>query len=510
LQQTTGEKNKMSDFQAAELGVPYSFQDNTLQGLKQKSLKGIGSLIKRQFVVKLIFVVANIILARLLAPEVFGIYAIVSFVVQFFATFGDVGIGAALIQKKSKLSTEELSTIFWLQQMLVCIVVGVVLVAALLVHRVYPSLPLGSVWLIRAMAISLIFTSLKTIPAILMERNLDFNRIALVDIAESFVFYVSVIAFALAGFKVWSFIIAVLIRSFLGMVMMYFFSSWRPKLQFRFGAVESLIRFGLPYQCNSILGFIKEAVTPLFVGAYAGAAAVGFVNFSKNLAFSPLMLSETFNRVAFPSFSKIQNNRELLAKTVERSIRSLTLVMFPIAALMVALGPGIIHVVFTDKWLPGLWAYYFYCTSPLLIGVLLPMYNAILAIGKSKIILKMMVALLILEWGLGVPFVLKFGFNGIAFSQPIIAIPFYFVYRQVLRAEQIRIEITKNIKRQLFAAVATGVLCKLTTVFIQLNLAILLVMFGTSMLFYISLTYLFNKNIFKEFREYLLKVIGKD
>jgi len=500
----------MSDFQAVELGVPYSFRDNSLQELKQKSLKGMGSLIKRQVIVKLIYVVANIILARLFAPEVFGIYAIVSFVVQFFATFGDVGIGAALIQKKSQLSTEELSTIFWLQQLLVCVVVGIALLFASLVLRVYPSLPPVSVWLIRAMAISLMFTSLKTIPAILMERKLDFNRIASVDIVESLVFYVSVIVFALAGFKVWSFIIAALVKSFLGMVMMYFLSSWRPKLQFRFGAVESLVRFGLPYQCNSILGFIKDAVTPLFVGAYAGAVAVGFVNFSKNLAFAPLMLSETFNRVAFPSFSKIQDNRELLAKTIERSIRSLTLIMFPIVALMVAFGPEIIHVVFTDKWLPGLWAYYFYCTSPLLIGVLLPMYSAILAIGKSKIILKMMVVLLILEWGLGVPFVLKFGFNGIAFSQPIIAVLFYFVYRQVLRTEQIIIETTKNIKRQFFAAVVTGVLCKLTTVFIHLNLATLLVMFGTGMLFYIGLTYLFNKDMFKEFSEYLLKVIGKD
>ena len=55
---------------------------------------------------------------------VFGIYAIVQFVVQFFSTFGDVGIGAALIQKKGELSREELSTTFWLQQMLVWLVVG--------------------------------------------------------------------------------------------------------------------------------------------------------------------------------------------------------------------------------------------------------------------------------------------------------------------------------------------------------------------------------------------------
>jgi hypothetical protein len=107
--------------------------------------------------------------ARLLAPQVFGIYAIVSFVVTFFSTFSDIGIGAALIQKKGNLSREELSTTFWLQQILAWCVVGVVLVIAPLALLVYPSLPPAGVWLIRAMAVSFVFVSLKTIPAILME-----------------------------------------------------------------------------------------------------------------------------------------------------------------------------------------------------------------------------------------------------------------------------------------------------------------------------------------------------
>ena len=109
-----------------------------------------------------------------------------------------------------------------------------------------------------------------------------------------------------------------------------------------------------PISGQYLLGFIKDAVTPLFVVTYAGAAAVGYVNWAKNFALAPLMLSESFGRVAFPAFSRIQEDREFLAKAVESSIRCMTLVMFPFTALMVALGPEIVHVVFTNKWLPGL------------------------------------------------------------------------------------------------------------------------------------------------------------
>lgn len=495
----------MTDFLETDLR-----DSNLLQELKTKSLKGIRELIKRQVLIRLIYLAANIILARLLAPQIFGVFAIVSFVVQFFSTFGDVGIGAALIQKKGELSQIELSTTFWLQQFLVWVVVGLVQIGAPLVTHIYPSLPQTGVWLIRAMALSFLLTSLKTIPAILMERKLDFNRIAWVDIAESLVFHITTVSLAFSGFGVWSFIIAAILRSIVGVIMIYSISIWRPALHFHFGSVKGLVRFGLPYQGNTILSFIKDAVTPLFVGTYAGAAAVGYVNWARNLAFAPLMLSETFSRVAFPAFSKIQNDRELLAKTIERSIRCMTLIMFPLTALMLALGPAIVHVVFTDKWLPGIKAYYFYCTSPLVIGVLLPMYSAILAVGKSDILLKMTGALLVLEWGMGIPFVIHFGFSGIAFSQPIIALFFYFVYKHVLLGERIIVATTTNIKWPLVGAVIAGIVCKMLFLCFQPTLFTLSFMFCMGIVLYLSVIYTFNKNGFYELKNYLFKIVGRE
>jgi PST family polysaccharide transporter len=483
-----------------------SLQD--FQDLKKKSLKGMSALFVRQVLVKVIFFVGNIILARLLAPEIFGIYAIVQFVVQFFSTFGDVGIGAALIQKKGELSQEELSTTFWLQQMLVWLVVAAVILAAPLALKVYPTLPPVGVWLIRALAVSFLFTSLKTIPAILMERNIDFNRIAWADITENLAFQGVAVVCAYMGYGVWSFVAAAITRAFLGAAIIYALSSWRPGFHYRFESVKGLVRFGLPYQGNQILNFTKDAITPLFVGVYAGATAVGYLNWARNFAFAPLMISETFGRVAFPAFSKLQDDNELLARTIERSIRMMTLVMFPITAIMIALGPEVTHLVFTDKWRPGIVAFYFYCTSPFVIGIMLPLYSGILSLGRSAILLKMASVLLVLEWGMGIPLVIKFGFIGVSVTQPVVALIFFMIYRRVLVSQKVNPAVFINIIPQFAASIVVVVGLKYIASLLQVEFATLISLCVMGVLMYGSVLWLINKELLVEFIGYMKKIKG--
>lgn len=483
--------------------------EENFQTLKSRSLSGIGSLVKRQVITKLVYLVSTIILARLLTPQVFGIYAIIAFIVQFFSTFGDVGLGAALIQKKGELTREELSTTFWLQQALVWTVALIVLLAAPLARLIYPDLPENAVWMLRVMVVSFVIASLKTIPAILLEREIRFDRIAQVDVVESISFYGLAVLFSWQGLDVWSFVYAAIARSILSVVTVYAVSPWRPALIFRYCGVAELVRFGVPYQGNNLLAFVKDAVTPLFVGTYAGPAAVGYINWARNFAFAPLMLSEVFGKVAFPSFSRIQEDRLLLARTIERSVRMMTLVLFPVTSLMIALGPQLIHVLFTDKWLPALRAYYFYCTSPLVIGFMLPMHSAVLSLGKSLVILRMMVLLLFLEWGLGVLFVLADDFNGIAYSQPFIAAIFCFIYHRVLDKNGVPLNVMVNIRAQLAAAFCAGGVAWLLSQQFRSPLAAAIVCSVAGLAVYAACIPLFSRGLWGEFIEYLSKIINK-
>ena len=488
---------------------PPLLQEDNFQTLKAKSLAGIGSLVKRQIATKSIYLISTIILARLLTPQSFGIYAIIAFIVQFFSTFGDVGLGAALIQKKGELNQEELATTFWLQQALVWSVAIIVLALAPFAKLIYPQLPDDAIWMLRVMVAGFVVASLKTIPAILLERDIRFDRIALVDVVESLSFYGFAVIFAYLGLDAWSFVYAAMMRSILSVITVYLISPWRPKLVFRLSDISELVRFGLPYQGNNVLAFVKDAVTPLFVGTYAGPAAVGYVNWARNFAFAPLMLSEVFGKVAFPSFSRIQEDRLLLTNTVERSIRMMTLLLFPITGLMIALGPHLIHVIYTDKWMPAARAYYFYCTSPLVIGFVLPMFSAILALGKSMVVMRMTVLMLFLEWGLGIVFVVASDFNGIAFSQPIIAGIFFFIYHRVLVKEGVVLNVMRNIRSQFVAAFCAAVATWLVASLFRNHLHSLLMGAATGVSVYCVVVIIFMRELLSEFIEYLLKIAGK-
>jgi O-antigen/teichoic acid export membrane protein len=478
------------------------------QELKAKSLGAVGPLLIRQVLTKLIFLGANIALARLLVPQIFGVYAIVSFIVQFFSVFGEVGLGAALIQKRDQLKPSELSSIFWFQQAVTWCMALILIVAAPLMVTYYPSLPAFGVWLVRAMAVSLVIMSLKGVPIIQLERNLDFRRIAYINISESFSFHAVAVGLAFAGFGVWSFVVAAICRSVVSVAMVFNCSRWRPAFEFDFAAVRQLLRFGIPYQGNNVLGFVADAVTPIFVGVYAGAAAVGLVNWAKSFAFAPLMISEPFGRIAFPTFSRIQAYRDSLARTVERSIRMMTLIMFPITAAMLAAAPELIRLVYTEKWLPALPAFYFFCTSPMVIGIMLPMYSAILAIGNSKALLQMMILLLLLEWGIGIPSVLYAGFNGISFSQPIVLGTFFYIYRIVLMNEGVIVATLRNVRFQAVSACITGILLKSCIAVLQPEPFLLIGLLLLAAMSYTAILFIIQRKLLAELFEYLKICIG--
>jgi len=146
-----------------------------LSEISHRAVSGVMVLTVRKFLLKAVNYIGSIILARLLLPEIFGIFAIVSFIITFFGFFSDVGLGAALIQKKEKLSNKDLSVTFTLQQILVVSVTILIWLTAPLFAAKY-NLGLQGVWLLRVFSLSLFLTSLKTIPSILLERKLQFKR----------------------------------------------------------------------------------------------------------------------------------------------------------------------------------------------------------------------------------------------------------------------------------------------------------------------------------------------
>lgn len=391
--------------------------------IKKRSIKGIFALTYRTFAVQVLGFGANFILTIFLTPAIFGVYFVVSAAIAFLSYFSDIGLAAALIQKKEEITDAEFKTTFTIQQALVIAVVLISLLSSRFIQSFY-HLDGSGVFLFQALVISFFLSSLKTIPSIILERKLEFEKLVLPQIAESLVFSVVVVVLAVKGFGITSFSIAVLARGLVGLAVIYIVSPWKIRLGFSKESAKRLLHFGIPFQANSFIALLKDDLLIAYLGKVLPLAEVGYIGFAQKWAFMPLrLIMDNVIRITFPSFSRLQDNKNLLGKAVEKSIFAATFIIFPALFGLIVIAPYLIKIIPKyGKWEPAIISLAFFSLNASLSSVSTPLTNALNAIGKIKITLYLMVFWTIATWVLTPLFILIMGFNGVGVASFIISL----------------------------------------------------------------------------------------
>ncbi|MBI5449528.1 oligosaccharide flippase family protein [Candidatus Gottesmanbacteria bacterium] len=408
--------------------------EQDLATIKKKSLSGIVALTSRTFALQVVAFGATFLLTIFLSPSIFGIFYVVSAIISFMAYFSDIGLAAALIQKKDDLTEEDLTTTFTIQQVLVGILVVLSLGISGPIARFY-QLDISGVWLLRALVVSFFLSSLKTIPSILLERKLEFQKLIIPQVAETVGFYTVAVVLAWQGWGISSFTWAVIVRGSVGLILMYVVSPWRISLGFSLVVAKKLLRFGIPFQMNSFLALIKDDLLTVFLGKVLPFAQVGYIGWAKKWAEVPLRLvMDSVVRVTFPTFSRIQESRETLGRAIEKTLFGLSLIIFPISVgLLFFVRPLISLVPRYEKWEPALASFYLFTVASAIASLSTPLTNALNAIGKIKTTLSLMILWTVSTWALTVLFVYLFGFNGVAMALLAITVTIWLVVHLVSR-----------------------------------------------------------------------------
>lgn len=411
----------MAETQPVELdpGTP----EIDLSQIKKRSVGGVVALTSRTFFIQVISFAATFGLTVFLSPQAYGTFFLVSAVVNFLTYFSDIGLAAALIQKKKKVSRRDLTTTFTIQQALVLLLV-IVLFAATPLIKSYYQLSSAGIYLLWALGISLVFSSLKTIPSVLLERKLHFDKLVIPQILENLAFNLSAVYFAWQGWGVTSFTFAVLLRGIVGLIAMYIVSPWQPALSFSRKSFRKLLRFGLPYQANTFLAVLKDDGMTIFLGKIIGQQGLGFIGWASKWAFMPLrFFMDNVTKVAFPAYSRVQDEKETLKKGIEKTLFYLSFVCFPLFVGMGVLAEPFAHLIPRyEKWLPALIPLYFYLFNAAWASVSTPLTNALNAIGKIKTTFKLMVMWVLLTWALMPLLGSKFGYQGVSAAAALIAL----------------------------------------------------------------------------------------
>jgi O-antigen/teichoic acid export membrane protein len=402
--------------------------------IKKRSVTGVVALTSRTFFLQAVNFASMFLLTIFLSPQVFGIFFVVSAAVNFLNYFSDIGLAAALIQKKESPSKAEYQTTFTIQQILVILLVAAAWLASKFVARFY-SLDQAGLWLFRALVISFFLSSLKTIPSVLLERRLDFSRLVIPQIAETLLFNLVAVALAWQGMGVTSFTWAVLARGVVGLVLIYLVSPWKPGLAWEKKSAKKLLSFGIPFQTNSFLALVKDDLLTVFLGRVLPLAQVGYIGWAQKWANFPLrFVMDSVSKVTFPAYSRLQGELKVLKAGIEKALFAVCSLTFPVlVGLMLLASPLVTYLPRYAKWQPALLVLYFFCVQACFSAVSTTLTNTLNATGRIKVTLKLMIMWTIMTWIFTPVFISFWGYQGVAPAALLVAmtvaLPVYLVKR---------------------------------------------------------------------------------
>lgn len=322
--------------------------------LDRRAKQGITSLLLRQGLIQIATFAGGVVLARLLTPSQFGLFAIATFLVSLFAVLGDLGLAASLIQRRNDLTNRDLSVAFTLEQISALSISCVLFCVAPILVGLFRNAPPGTVWLVRVLVLSFYLTSWRSISVLQLERQLRFKGLARIEALEVILYQFVAAALALKGLGTWSLVVAVSVRTLVGVVCLYLLAPYPVRLCLDTKLAKQILRFGFPFQSQTIMNSLGGWVLPCIGGVFLGPSGVGLLTWASANGRKPLLVVDSVMRVAFPHFSRLQQEKARLEETVDRYLTYLILSSNLWFALVLTAGPSLVTWIYTSKWLPGL------------------------------------------------------------------------------------------------------------------------------------------------------------
>lgn len=291
----------------------------------------------------------SVVLARLLVPRDFGLVAEVIVFTSFAWVLVDFGFSAALIQRE-ELEERHVSSAFWLN-----VAVGLALTAAAIgaspgVAAFYHEPRLRNLTI--ALAFSFALGSLGIVQGTLLERALNFRRLAVITITATVLAGAAGIAAAVSGLGAWSIVLEGLIATGLRSAILWGASSWRPRLKVDSKAVRELWGFSANLAAFNSVNFWARNADNLLIGRFVSPASLGVYSRAYSLMLIPLnQVTSTISVAMYPALARLQGDRERLREAYLRLVGMVAFVSFPLATgLFVAARPFVL-TLFGERWI---------------------------------------------------------------------------------------------------------------------------------------------------------------
>ena len=336
---------------------------------------------------QLVSFVVSIVLARLLEPSVYGTVALVTVFTTILQVFIDSGLGTALIQKKNA-DDLDYSSVFYFN-FVVCIILYLgMFIAAPYIAKFYGNMSLIPV--IRVISLTLIISGVKNIQQAYVSSNMLFKRFFFSTIGGTIVSAFVGIFMAYIGMGVWALVAQQLSNAMIDTTILWITVKWRPKAVFSWERLKSLLAYGWKLLVAVLLDTVYNNLRNLVIGKMYSSADLAFYNqgdkFPKIIVTN---INTSIDSVLLPTMSSEQDNKARVKEMTRRAIKTSTYIMAPLMMGLAFCAKTVVELVLTQKWLPCVPFLQIFCITYMFYPVHTANLNAIKAMGRSDIFLKL-------------------------------------------------------------------------------------------------------------------------
>jgi len=331
--------------------------------------------------------IVSIVLARLLSPKEYGTLALITVFTSISQVFVDSGLGTALIQKKDA-DELDFSTIFYSNIVLCAIIYGVLFWAAPYISMFYNDSSL--VPMIRVLAITILASGIKNVEQAYVSKNLIFKKFFYSTLVGTITAAVCGIVMAYCGFGVWALVAQQIINVSIDTMILWFTVKWRPQKCFSFARLKELFSYGWKLLLSALLEAVYTDIRQLLIGKIYTKEDLAYYNQGNRF---PAVLVGNINTsidsVLLPVMSNAQDKKEVVKGMTRKAITTSIYVMAPLMIGMAVIAPDLIKILLTDKWLMCVPYLRVLCISYMFWPIHTANLNAIKAMGRSDIYLKL-------------------------------------------------------------------------------------------------------------------------
>lgn len=355
--------------------------------LKSKALTGILWTFSQQFSVKGLSFIVQIILARLLLPEVYGLIAIVGIFVAIGRNLVDGGMTSSLI-RTIDADQRDYSTVFFLNLIASFVLYSILFVCAPYISSFFELPQLTA--LLRVYTLSFIIQALANVQTTRLTKELNFKLQMYMQIPATICGGIVGVLLAYSGYGVWSLVMMYLTTTTVFMVQHWFRTDWRPDFIIDKEKLKYHFNFGYKVTLSGLVTTAYHHSYTLIIGKLFSATQLGFYNQANTLRMFPVQnLTDALGKVTYPVFSSIQEDNQRLRAMFKKITSAVFFIVAPMMLFLVIIAEPLFRLVLTEKWLPSVPFFQILALSAIVYPVSMYNLNIILAKGRSDLHLKM-------------------------------------------------------------------------------------------------------------------------